>query len=655
MSIDLDEARETLLSEFVIDPVLAHRSIFRDRHSHVTPKAHEQVIKDWHSDHPRVLTMAFRHFAKSTLAEEAICIAAGFGRTKNCLIISESEQRAAERLAAIKRELEQNEWLQAAFGIGPGDPWQDTRACTSTGVMIQAYGNGQSLRGVKYLEFRPDLIFLDDVESWESGNVATPEARRKTHRWFSSTVMPALSPSGRIRMAATPLHPEALAPTFAKNPDWLTRVFPLFYRNDDGELISTWPSMFPIPKCIALQEQYERSGETESFLQEYLCQSVDPSSRVFTEDMFRVIPRKRSYHAVYAIYDPARTTLKSSATTGTAVASWIGRKLVVWEAKAEKLSPDQIIEDIFRVNETYAPVAIGFEETGLNEWAMQPIRTEASKRGIVLPIRSLSPPRGKLDFIRGLQPFFRAGEIEFAVDLPELRAQLLGFPNGHIDAPNALAYLLKIRSGYPIYDEFREEFIREEIKVKETAQIWLLVNTDNRITTGILVQSHRGVLAILADWIMEGDAGISLKDILTEARLIVGQSAQIRLMAPRRHFDEYSIYGLRAAARSANIGMARGGDPSHGREEIRSLMRRVSHGEPALAVSGRGSWTLRGFAGGYARDADKVEPQANSYALLLEPLEGFAAILKSVSEALDHPVHYAMTKDGRRYASAFPG
>jgi predicted phage terminase large subunit-like protein len=359
---------------------------------------------------------------------------------------------------------------------------------------------------------------------------------------------------------------------------------------------------------------------------------------------------------VYAIYDPARTTLKSSATTGTVVSSWIGRKLVVWEANAQKWTPEEIVNDIFRVNETYRPVAIGFEETGLNEWAMQPIRTEAAKRGVVLPLRALNAPRGKLDFIRSLQPYFRAGEIEFAQDLPDLRQQLLGFPNGHIDAPNALAYMLKIRSGYPIYDEFREEFLAEEMRVKENSPIWLLVNTDNRITTGVLAQHHRGVLSIIADWIMDGDAGTCLKDIVSEARQICPPKAQIRLMAPKRHFDEYSIYGLRAAARAAGVGIARGGDPARGREEIRSLARRFAHGQHAIGVSAAGAgWTLRGFAGGYARDADKVEPQDNAYSLLMEPLEGFAAILKSVSEGLDQPAHYAMTRDGRRYASAFPG
>jgi hypothetical protein len=112
--------------------------------------------------------------------------------------------------------------------------------------MVQAYGRYQSLRGAKHLEHRPDLIFMDDLEDKES--VATPEARRKTRQWYTSTVVPALSVSGRMRMAATPLHPEALAPTLAKALQWSASTFPIIHRPADGsaEWAATWPKMYSV-------------------------------------------------------------------------------------------------------------------------------------------------------------------------------------------------------------------------------------------------------------------------------------------------------------------------------------------------------------------------------------------------------------------------
>ena len=129
-----------------------------------------------------------------------------------------------------------------------------------------------------------------------------------------------------MRMAATPLHPEALAPTLAKaDKSWTTRTYPILYRDPDGVWQSAWPDRFSLEAILRAKLAFEELGEGETYRQEFMCEAVDPGSQTFTQDMFVVEPRARSYHAVYAIYDPARTTNVKSATTGKAVASWIGQ------------------------------------------------------------------------------------------------------------------------------------------------------------------------------------------------------------------------------------------------------------------------------------------------------------------------------------------
>ena len=174
------DAREQVIRDLILDPVLGHAVFFGDRHSHPSPQFHKQMLRDWHGDHPRVLDLAFRGSAKSTLAEEAITIQAAAQRTRNCVIIGESVPRAIERLATVKSYIEHNETIQSLFDVGPGEIWAETRCTLSNGVILQAVGREQSLRGVKYLDQRPDLTFIDDLEDRES--VATPEARRKTRK-----------------------------------------------------------------------------------------------------------------------------------------------------------------------------------------------------------------------------------------------------------------------------------------------------------------------------------------------------------------------------------------------------------------------------------------------------------------------------------------
>lgn len=656
-----DASRAKLILELGQDRALAHAVLFSRRHTDETPAFHLEIVRDWHSAHPRILTMAYRGGAKSTLAEEALIIMACYKEVRNVIIIGENETRGADRLRAIKHEFENNEFLQALFDIGPGPIWGETRIELSNGVILQAFGRGQSLRGVKHLTERPDMLFGDDLEDEES--VRSPMTRQKVRDWFSKTALNIGAPGMRVRLAATPLDPEALAPTLAKDPSWRTRVYPVEYKSPTGERVAIWPARNPLEWIDAKRKEMEQLGDAEGFQQEYMCQAVDPSTRVFTADMFKIVPQDRSWHAVYAMVDPARTTHKSSATTGIVTWSWIGRRLVIWSSTAKRSMPDEIISDIFKLDETYVPVLIGVEETGLNEFLLQPLRQEQTRRGHTLPLRPLHAPRGKLDFIRALQPYFKAGEVEFAADMPELRAQLLSFPTGDIDAPNALAYALKLRAGAPIYDGFARDHIAEVLKSAHRRQHWLVVNATGGLTTAVLCQIDAGSLAIFNDWLVEGDPGTALYDILIEARLAIEGTpipgASLKVISPQHHWASYDTVGLRAACGRVPITLRKGGLEASGREELRGLLSTFAHGLPRLQVSVNARWTLRAFAGGYCRrlTSDQptlVEAEPGPYRVLMEGLESFAALLRVQDDAMDQRPNLAYTADGRAYVSALP-
>src|SRR6266576_3884765 len=221
------------------EPHAAHQLLFKHRHPHVTPPFHYEIIALWHSDHPRVLIQAFRGAAKSSIAEEAIIIQACFRRFKNGIILGETYERAVERLRAIKHEFEQNEFLEELFGRQVGDTWTEGKIILKNGVIIQAFGRGQSLRGSKHYDCRPDRAFLDDIENEES--VASHDAIEKTMRWVMSVVMPALAPGALVRMNGTPLHPKcAINQLSAPDPEtglleWVSRVYPIERIRDDGQ------------------------------------------------------------------------------------------------------------------------------------------------------------------------------------------------------------------------------------------------------------------------------------------------------------------------------------------------------------------------------------------------------------------------------------
>jgi hypothetical protein len=168
------------------------------------------------------------------------------------------------------------------------------------------------------------------------------------------------------------------------------------------------------------------------------------------------------------------------------------------------------------------PVEIGFEKNGLDEWALQPLRHEQSRRRQSLPSRAVSASRGKIDFIGGLQPLFKAGGVEFAKPMAELAEQPLGFPLGRIDAPNALAYALLLWPEPAVYEAFDAREDVGEADVVWDEPVWLPLNARAGLVTGVLMQYVDGQIAILGDWMVEGEPLSVVKEICREASMQAG-------------------------------------------------------------------------------------------------------------------------------------
>lgn len=624
----------------------AHQVLFKNRHPQLSSPAHRQTIDEWHDDHLKRIFLAFRGFGKSTISEEAFIIRALFQEFHNGLILGENETRAVERLASVKHELEYNEFITAIFGLQVGALWQATKIILPNGVCIQAVGSGQSLRGIKHLQYRPDCVLVDDVEG--DKDASTPEQRVKTRSWFTSVVLPALSPGTLVRMTATPLDEESLPLMLSRAGTWTTSTIPIKHLDtSSGSWMPTWQERYPMPFIDALESEYGSIGSLAEFSREYMCVATTESERTFKESYFRTTDRLRAWHSVYVMYDPARTTnQQTSAMTGKVVFSWFGSKLVVWESGGYFWMPDELVEDVFKAAALYHPVVIGVEQDGLHEFIMQPLRRKMALEGLSLPLEPFKAPRGKLDFIKGLQPFFKAQDVEFFGDgHDELKKQLLNFPRGRIDVPNALAYALTMRPGQPVYGEFHERHIAHDLVQKGAEPLWCVLNCNQAQVSTLVLQFIGGCCRVLWDQIMDGAPGEAIPKSLKEAKLQFGRAP--RGLASPRHFKPYDTLGLRPAAKSHGFTLFQGGDPPKGEDELRTLLR-SPHG---FQCSPEASWTLRALSGGYAVGMDGKQ---GPYQLIAESLETFCARLAMVQDDRDEALNYAYTEAGQRYLTSRP-
>jgi hypothetical protein len=654
LTLNLEERRE-LIVKLALDRPLAHQILFAHRHPDALPDFHADIIRFLHAPHREGVVLAFRDAAKSTLAEEDIVIDGALHDFHNYVIVGASEQRAVERLAAVKREYEQNEDLRELFGDLVGQPWQETKIVLANGVCIQAIGRDQAVRGLKHLDWRPDRWLFDDVESRE--NVQTAEGRRKTMLWVSAEFLPACDVNYRGRVLATPIDKEGVPQRLIDDAGWPHLIIPIEHRGENGERVSSWPGRYSLQRIDEMKENYRRLGLMHVWASEYMMETTSESDRVFKP--FPVVPQVRTFEATYAMVDPARTARSTSAATGVAVWSWRGSRLIIWRATAHLWLPSDIINCLFEIEEEFSPVWIGFEKTGLSEWAMQPIRMEQVRRGMFLPMKPLDPPHGQdqTGFIRGgvrgLQAFADAGEIEVAVDSPALREQLANFPSGRRDTLNALAYAPVMRPGQPVYDNFTIDHVVEDLDVVPGLKIYLGCHATNSLCTGVAFQIVGRGLRVLADFAVEGDASDAMPQLAREAAMALG-AAPTYCVGPG-HWERYTNVGLVQAIKALPAVPSRAVEPLKGRPVLRAELDRMARGMPAVKISRGARLTLNALAGGYSRMMTRqgvltAEPEQGVYRTLMEGLES-AIGMSIAAEAIDpgEEATYAWTTDGRRY------
>lgn len=645
--------------------VAANKIFFAHRHSDESAEFHPELIGTFHSAEPQVVGEAFRGGAKTTSVEEVVALEGALQGFNNALVVGPNEDMGKQRLAAIKQEFEQNSKIIDVFGNLVGSIWGETKIVLRNGRCIQAIGKGQSVRGTKHLKWRPDFCVIDDFEDDET--VATEAQRIKGVQWLYRTLIPAMDKHYRIRFLGNRLDPDAVIVRVSRDPNWRALRYPIMVPDENGEAHEdlpagkwrpTWKSRFPISWIAAKRAEYQRLNMLREFNNEYMCEAEVPEEKAFRPAMIHINEnRVRGNEAVFAMVESAETIKGKAGVTATAVWSWIGSKLVVWEATERLMMPDEIVAEIGRIDDTYQPVMIGVEENAYNEFLAAPLRDAIAKRGQAIPfcVERGRIEKDKADFIRGLQPYFNSHNVEFARPMPKLAAQLMAHPTGNCAIASALAFATVIRPLIAVYDDFTLAHIAEEIDVDRTRTRWLAMNATGSMVAAALVQYTDGV-RILRDWVVDGDAGAHVARIIAEASL--EGEGKVKPCICTTHFDRRNApIGLATALSRVPIAINRMPEPIKGRQFLRASLSTNAGGEPSFQVAKEARWTVNALHGGYGyygTEQGRVREEAREgpYQLLMEAIESFMAQLKGSLDEADLEPQYAQSRDGRRYLTS---
>jgi hypothetical protein len=650
------------------DRALGSAMIFPHRHPQASPPFHVDIMDLWRSSDENVLVEAFREGAKSTLSEEFLLLEACFGNFGYCIILGETYTKACQRLEAIKHEAVKNMKLYSLFGKlkVPNNVWNENQIELMNGVMIEAHGWEEELRGFKWHDLRPDRAYLDDIENRTS--VKDKLAVDATMKKIYLELMPAMDKErGKIRVTGTPLAEDCMISRLRVDAAWTAGRYPICNGDiDDPKTVATWPDRYPMEWIRKKRDAYERAGQLRGFLQEYMLMAIDTQDKPFEDRHFNeVMFDPAPWLPKTLIIDPARTTdVKKSDRTGRVVVSRLGSRVYVHASSGEYWKPDQVIDDCFDTSKKFGEATVAIEKNSLDEWLLQPMRAAMLSRGRSLNLRPLQAPQNmdKTQFIMGLQPFFEAGDIVLVGGRgahAQLVAELLNFPSGKRDIVNALAYVLRVYTGTPVYEDFGPWNFVEEYEPPQGTQLAIAFNASTNETTAALVAVEGERLVVLADWASPVSPMEAVPDILTVVRAVY-PGRRLSCWVTGDVADQKDRLPLMNALRAANLPAHRGGYASVARGSLSPLIRTEARGRRLLLVTPDAKHTGNALAGGYnfplGRDLRlSGEPERGPHRTLIEGLETLAAsICQGVSDMLPDNAHMGINPQGATYMTSLP-
>lgn len=171
-----------------------------------------------------------RGYGKSTVATTLINIHKILhGFAAYITIFAATETQATQRVSNIRQELEENNRLAEFYSIVKTGVWgQGAFECN--GVLVAGHGILSTRRGISKGANRPSDIDLDDIE--EDETVKNPLTRQKIIERFEHVIDYLGDENTNIGLAATLIHPEALAAVLAKRADFEPFCF---------KAIESWP------------------------------------------------------------------------------------------------------------------------------------------------------------------------------------------------------------------------------------------------------------------------------------------------------------------------------------------------------------------------------------------------------------------------------
>jgi len=250
-----------------------------------------------------------RGLSKSTRGMMEDLYMALTGRTKNFLLVSHTYDNAEELLMPYMINLESNARLVSDYGTQKGfRRWEMGDFATRQGCSFRAIGAGQSPRGTRNEEARPDVIRVDDIDTDE--RCRNEKRVSDTWEWVEQALIPTVDISGNIRIIfqGNLISKNSVIARAAEKADHVDTVN---IRDKNGK--STWPEKNTESHIDWLLSKISYNSAQKEYFNNPIIQGT-----VFKEITWGSCPKLSEFRFVVAYGDPAPTNkeTKNSAYKG---------------------------------------------------------------------------------------------------------------------------------------------------------------------------------------------------------------------------------------------------------------------------------------------------------------------------------------------------
>lgn len=234
---------------------------------------------EWHrflDSTPRAVMWAHVEAAKTS----AVGVARELWKTgrnpnRRAAIISNTFGQSEKIVRSLGRYIEQSPELRQIFPrLRRSEPWTThqitvARDTYSRDPTIQSCGVHGNILGS-----RLDDVVVDDVLDYE--NTRSAAMRTDLLNWYTATITGRLVEDGTVVACGTAWHPDDIMHTFAKQPGWSSRRWPVL--RADGS--SNWPSRWSLAR---IEQRRIELGPLE-FARQMMCKARDEGAQRFKRE-----------------------------------------------------------------------------------------------------------------------------------------------------------------------------------------------------------------------------------------------------------------------------------------------------------------------------------------------------------------------------------